>query len=81
MEIIKREIEIENAKGKPDKFYLAKLRTMLDKSNPMTFNDFIDTGRITPKEMIMKQEGMLYRTSVRTILRFKVMVNSTRNLM
>ena len=56
MEIIKREIDIENAKGKPDKFYIAKLRNMLDKSKTMTFNDFIDTGRITPKEIIMRQD-------------------------
>ena len=71
MEIIKREIEIENAKGKPDKFYLAKLRTMLDKSNPMTFNDFIDTGRITPKEMIMKQDPTaLFREDTRDVVSY-----------
>lgn len=56
MEIIKREIDIENAKGKPDKYYIAKLKVMLDKNNPITFNEFIDTGRITPKEIVMKED-------------------------
>jgi hypothetical protein len=71
MDIIKREIDIENAKGKPDKFYLAKLRTMLDKTNPITFNDFIDTGRITPKEVVMKEDPTaLFREDTRDVVSY-----------
>jgi len=71
MEIIKREIEIENAKGKPDKFYLAKLKKMLDKDNPITFNDFIDTGRITPKEVVMQEDPTaLFREDTRDVVSY-----------
>lgn len=56
MDIIKKEIEIENAKGKPDKYYVAKLNVMLDKNNPITFNEFIDTGRIIPVSVAMAED-------------------------
>jgi hypothetical protein len=71
MEIIKREIEIENAKGTPDKFYLAKLKTMLDKKNPITFNDFIETGRITPKDIVMQEDPtVLFREDTRDVVSY-----------
>ena len=71
MDIIKREIEIENAKGKPDKFYLAKLKKMLDKDNPITFNDFIDTGRITPKDIIIKEDPTaIFREDTRDVVSY-----------
>jgi len=71
MEIIKREIEIENAKGNPDKFYLAKLKTMLDKKNPITFNDFIETGRITPKDIVMQEDPtVLFREDTRDVVSY-----------
>lgn len=71
MEIIKREIEIENAKGTPDKFYLAKLKTMLDKNNPITFNDFIETGRITPKDIVMQEDPtVLFREDTRDVVSY-----------
>jgi hypothetical protein len=71
MEIIKREIEIENAKGKPDKYYIAKLKTMLDSSNPITFNEFIDTGRIMPVDVVTKEDPTaLFKSDTRDVVRY-----------
>lgn len=35
---------------------MAKLKVMLDKNNPISFNEFVDTGRITPKAIVMKDD-------------------------
>lgn len=69
MEIIKREIEIENAKGKPDKYYIAKLKVMLDKNNPITFNEFVDTGRITPVSVVLQDDPKaLFKEDTRDVV-------------
>ena len=71
MEIIKREIDIENAKGKPDKYYIAKLKVMLDSKNPITFNEFIETGRIMPVDIITKEDPTaLFKSDTRDVVRY-----------
>lgn len=50
MNFIKQEIEIENAKTKPDLYYLKALKNIQSKGK-MDFEAFSNTGRIIPVEV------------------------------
>jgi hypothetical protein len=53
MNIIKNAIQSEQAKNKPDNYYLKVLNKLVTK-NEVTFEDFSNTGKIIPLEVFKK---------------------------
>lgn len=70
MNLIRKEIEIEMAKPKPNVFYVNRLESLIAKGGELDLETFRDSGKFIHKEIALKDYGYKSKVAYTDVVRY-----------